>query len=689
MKNKIAISIILTLLMVVSTFSVATGTTTEVCSVPEDPEPGEIEVVKQVWNGSAWTDEYEAEVGENVSFKITITYHKTCGFKAININVTDSLDPIGDLSYTIDPDSFNVDPTELGQPIVWNLTDELYDNESLELLFNVTITAGPGELVNAVSVEALERCCGKKLYGEDQVTVTVECEPPCIPGIEVNKLVYNETTEEWVEFLDDITIGELVKFKVEILFTDCGSGYELLNMVIRDMLPCCLIFNETLDIYTDGEADDPTEEVSNDGKLVFWNWTFDRHIVLHDGEKLTVEFLAEFVNYCETIGENWADVEAWGCSGPKYVGRDKASVDCNPPETTFEKKAYNGSELVDEINTTVGEMIRFRIELNYYGAEPLYDINIYDELPCILLYANELDSNVENITDYVNISEDLKNIWWNLSHLTLLDGEVIWIEFDAEVVGTTECSCGDQIVAENFAYIDGRIGCAPEPDFYDEDRVIIHASGNCPPSRPSIRGPQTGVEGEELTFYFLSSDSDGDQIRYNILWNDGTGVLETTYYNSNEEVQKDHTFNNPGTYKIKAEAIDEHGASHGYTPVGFEFIVVITPEEEPPEAHLDIISPKMFNMKTITTSIINDGDIDLTDVEWEFKITKTGLLGGFEVNTSGTISSLEVDQTSDVTSGQIKLKFGMATVEINAKSGVAEDTYSAKAILLGSIILIL
>ena len=66
MKIKTGISILMTLLMIASTFTVV------------DADPGEcwlIEVSKKVWNGNDWVDEVDIIFGETetVRFNVTIT----------------------------------------------------------------------------------------------------------------------------------------------------------------------------------------------------------------------------------------------------------------------------------------------------------------------------------------------------------------------------------------------------------------------------------------------------------------------------------------------------------------------------------------------------------------------------------------------------------------------------------------
>ena len=75
MKTKIGISLVLTLLMVASTFT--TVNATQENGSPECPPKGSVDFTKSVWNGEYWADYIEgAQAGDIVRFNISLTYHK-------------------------------------------------------------------------------------------------------------------------------------------------------------------------------------------------------------------------------------------------------------------------------------------------------------------------------------------------------------------------------------------------------------------------------------------------------------------------------------------------------------------------------------------------------------------------------------------------------------------------------------
>lgn len=686
MNKRTKISLVMALLMIVSAVSAAGTVTANDCNFVETLGcPVEnLDVVKKVWNGTAWTDEYYAEVGETVTFKITVTYTEVCGYLAKDFIVIDNLDSTEDLYYTVDYNSMNYDPIEESIPIQWNMTDdygiELSDGESFAITFNVTIDSGFGSLINTVEVFATETCCGGDLYGNDEAQVIVE-EDPCETRIELEKTVWNGTA--WTEYVDDLTIGDIVEFKIVVTYIDeCETGYEILNMVVEDYLPCCLIYHETVDITSTGEIDETTPQVSGDGKVVIWEWIFDNHVVLHDGDTVTIIFTAEFVDYCDIIGENLAYVEAWGCSGPTYIDEDNAFVDCTPGETTFEKLVWDeeAEEWVDEIETATGSALRFKLELQYYGVEELRDIHVYDELPCILEYIYTYNSNV-NVSDRIEVSNDSKHVWWNLTDLIITDGDKVTIEFFALVTGATSagcplCQCEQD--AYNYANVRGRIGCTEEPNFFMEDEVLISSEGNCPPSTPGITGDTTAEVGEEIEIKVKTTDSDGDQVYYIIDW-DSEGLGWDGPYNSSKEVTFTHTYTEAGVYEVYAKAKDANGVHSEWSY--YPFKVTIT--EEPID--LDITMPKR-SRGTVSATITNNGGDDLAGISW--KITATGgMLGKLDVSADGTVD-IDSEEHADINTGECSLCFGFGKITgtVEASIGEYEKSVEFSGFLIGKTI---
>lgn len=100
--------------------------------------------------------------------------------------------------------------------------------------------------------------------------------------------------------------------------------------------------------------------------------------------------------------------------------------------------------------------------------------------------------------------------------------------------------------------------------------TTINYTPDQPPSAPSITGPTTTMQGTtNNTYTFLSSDPEGDTLRYGIDWNHD-GVVDqwipggSTYQSSNTTGQTTYTWTNAGTSTFQVLAQDSRGQSSGW-----------------------------------------------------------------------------------------------------------------------------
>jgi pyrrolidone-carboxylate peptidase len=83
---------------------------------------------------------------------------------------------------------------------------------------------------------------------------------------------------------------------------------------------------------------------------------------------------------------------------------------------------------------------------------------------------------------------------------------------------------------------------------------------NLPPNTPQIDGPPSGNAGESYAYTFSTVDPDGDDVSYYIEWFEGCpGVNWEGPYPSGEEIERDHIWDEQGTYTIGVKAKDQWG----------------------------------------------------------------------------------------------------------------------------------
>lgn len=703
MKNKIGISLILTLLIIASTFTAVEADGENDCIGEPTGVPVEvIEVNKQIFNGSGYVDEYVAEVGEIVPFKITITYHKNNGTRLTDIVVIDNLDPTGTLTYFINSSSLNYEPSISGPPIQWNLTEdygvELTDGQSVEITFNVTITSGYGTLINCVTVTGLETCCHEPHENSDCATIIVR-EPPCEPFIDVEKKVFNGTG--WADEIDGLKLNDIVTFKIIINYTDCEPGNTIVCLEVKDVLPCCLEYANNVD-YSESTFILPEIVPEVDGKEIYWNWTGTNTIQMNDGDKLVIIFDAIFVNYCECEDYNTVAVHAWTCCEDLF-GRDSVLVDCTPPDTTFDKKVYDGNILVDEINTTVGEILRFKLAITYYGNEVFNDLKFVDILPCILEYKDNARATMRKDNSVIastpiegDLQDDNKTVWFNLTGLEFIDFELsdgveISVEFDALVVGQTEGGCDCEIDAINYGAVYVFICTDEQEVLFLEDELEIRAGGNCPPSTPGVSGPSEGLVNQNLLFNAVTDDPDLDQIYYMISIGKGTSPIEGDWigpFNSGVAIPINHKFTTEGTYYINAKAKDEHGLESEWAYFPHKIVITEIPE---PEYNLKI-SVSKFGLGQIKATVKNDGDDDVSNVQYAIKATG-GILNLLNVDKAGNIPEILKGQSKEISAGatiglNVIRGFGKIIGSVEARIGSYKTEKTFEGFIIGRIIIL-
>jgi len=87
----------------------------------------------------------------------------------------------------------------------------------------------------------------------------------------------------------------------------------------------------------------------------------------------------------------------------------------------------------------------------------------------------------------------------------------------------------------------------------------ILKSPNQQPNPPTITGKRNGKQGEDYVYTFVSTEPEGDIIKYIIDWGDSI-TTETTYYDSGIKIRLGHIWYQEGAYVIRAKAKDIYGA---------------------------------------------------------------------------------------------------------------------------------
>ena len=143
------------------------------------------------------------------------------------------------------------------------------------------------------------------------------------------------------------------------------------------------------------------------------------------------------------------------------------------------------------------------------------------------------------------------------------------IYIDGELEGSVKkWLCG--IENDDFKY--GKIGRrAYEDEGYfngliDDIKIIKYPGGNRQ-NPPEVSGPTSGYPGEELVYSFVTYDPEEDDVELYIDWGDGDFDDWFGPFQSGEEVNVSHSWEEKGTYIIKAKSKDYWDDSYWSDPL--------------------------------------------------------------------------------------------------------------------------
>jgi len=113
------------------------------------------------------------------------------------------------------------------------------------------------------------------------------------------------------------------------------------------------------------------------------------------------------------------------------------------------------------------------------------------------------------------------------------------------------------------------------------ESVNVNVDNNDPPNKPDTPdGPSNLNLGESGTYITNAIESEGDRVQYRFNWDDGLISDWTSLIDSGQSASKSHSWNNAGTYYVKAQARDDKGAMSVWSN-GLR-ITVKSPINDPP-----------------------------------------------------------------------------------------------------------
>ncbi|RLI63120.1 MAG: hypothetical protein DRO67_06215 [Candidatus Asgardarchaeum californiense] len=292
------------------------------------------------------------------------------------------------------------------------------------------------------------------------------------------KLVVSKEVSDgvgWVKNID-AEVGDTVQFRIMVTYHNISGNpnYHAKNIVVTDTLPSGLEYIETV------EPEMPEAQVY--GNTIIWNFTDIRD--LYDGDSLTIIFNASVIDCGLNVNEvNVTAMER--CSGEDLSGDDVATVNVEP-SINVNKEVWDGQNWADNLTEVIkGELVQFRITINYCGNEVMKCLIVKDCLPdCCFDYEDTTyveiagESILPSDESYPEITvapgeppcpENTTKIMWDWRNVTfdLYGGQSVVIIFNANVTQY----CGDWVTNWACAKL---WQCCPNQALYDRDSVEIY-----------------------------------------------------------------------------------------------------------------------------------------------------------------------------------------------------------------------
>ena len=137
---------------------------------------------------------------------------------------------------------------------------------------------------------------------------------------------------------------------------------------------------------------------------------------------------------------------------------------------------------------------------------------------------------------------------------------------------------------------------------------VTISSGNAPPGTPEApQGPITGLPGGSYTYSAITTDPEGDDIRYYFDWDDGSGDW-TSLVSSGRSVAKTHSWDTSGSYLVRVKAQDEHGAESTWSPALSVTISGNRPPDQPERPTGPQVGKKGRSYAYLSVTTDPDGD---------------------------------------------------------------------------------
>jgi uncharacterized repeat protein (TIGR01451 family) len=365
---------------------------------------------------------------------------------------------------------------------------------------------------------------------------------PCIPDIEVDKKVWDESSSSWVDQIR-VPVGTDLLFKITV--TNTGDCCTLTDIIVTDTLSLQLEYRDNTN-YSE-------HYVSPDLRQIIWQFN-----QLLPGEAIEITFHAETVQLC--YGWNKANVSG-NCGSTTVYDEFLVTVKSVPEggkpvlDITKQVRYDSGSDWVDSISTTIGKDLEFKITVDCTALNPVNGVEVTDNLPDHLVYNNDASRTPTSESDH--------QVVWDLG--TMNPGDIIEITYHAVAV--------QDGLDDNIATV------TSDELYHDQDYVLVQIvdfpliqliyplGGEILSGIETIKWFAIDSGDPNLDIYLFYSADDGHTWRQinEALENDGEYELDTADYSDGEYMLKVEAVNNYNS--VVADTSEPFTIDNGYAGI--------------------------------------------------------------------------------------------------------------------------
>ena len=156
--------------------------------------------------------------------------------------------------------------------------------------------------------------------------------------------------------------------------------------------------------------------------------------------------------------------------------------------------------------------------------------------------------------------------------------------------------------------------------------VTVTGENHAPNKPLKPTGPTTRLVGQQGTYWANGTDPDGDQIQYRFDWNaSGSHSYSswTSLVNSGQKLSNNNSWSVVGTYVVKVQSRDEHGAASVWSN-GLTVTVTVTGENHPPNQPKTPTGPTALLTGEQGTYWANGTDPDGDKIQYRFDWNASG-----------------------------------------------------------------